>query len=278
MTVNPCRRRWLSLAIAGIMTFSLVLTTAQPSYSQPWMQLFFQGMQALQLSNLSNRQEVRLGQQINQQLVQQGQFRPSRNQELNRYLNQIGQRLARTSKRPDIPYTFQAVNDRGINAFATMGGYVYINTGTIAAADNEAELASVIAHEIGHITARHAVTKMRDAALSQGLMTAAGLQESTLVQLGVQFAVNLPMSREDELEADRLGLNNLIRAGYAPIGMVNFMKKLQRQGGGGIELLSSHPDTANRVIALEEAINPNRANQGDGLDEQAYQSKLRSLR
>jgi predicted Zn-dependent protease len=260
------------------MTFSLVLTTAQPSYSQPWMQLFFQGMQALQLSNLSNRQEVRLGQQINQQLVQQGQFRPSRNQELNRYLNSIGQRLARTSKRPDIPYTFQAVNDRGINAFATMGGYVYINTGTIAAADNEAELASVIAHEIGHITARHAVTKMRDAALSQGLMTAAGLQESTIVQLGVQFAVNLPMSREDELEADRLGLNNLIRAGYAPIGMVNFMKKLQRQGGAGIELLSSHPDTANRVIALEEAINPNRANQGDGLDEQAYQSKLRSLR
>jgi len=125
-----------------------------------------------------------VGQQINQQLVQQGQFRPSRNRSLNRYVNEIGQRLAQSSERPDIPYTVQVVDDRAINAFATMGGYVYINTGTILAADNEAELASVIAHEIGHITARHAVTQMRDAALSQGLMSAAGLQESTIVRLG----------------------------------------------------------------------------------------------
>lgn len=278
MAVNRFRQRCISWAIAGMTTFSVVLTTAQPSYSQSWMQLFFQGIQVLQLSNLSDQQEVRLGQQINQQLVQQGQFRPSRNRSLNRYVNEIGQRLAQASERPDIPYTFQVVDDRAINAFATMGGYVYINTGTILAADNEAELASVIAHEIGHITARHAVTQMRDAALSQGLMSAAGLQESTIVRLGVQFAVNLPTSREDELEADSLGLNNLIRAGYAPIGMVNFMKKLQRQGNSGIEILSSHPDTANRVVALQEAINPNTANEGDGLDTQAYQTRISSRR
>jgi predicted Zn-dependent protease len=242
------------------------------------MQLLFQGIQVLQLSNLSDQQEVRFGQQINQQLVQQGQFRPSRNRSLNRYVNEIGQRLAQSSERPDIPYTFQVVDDRAINAFATMGGYVYINTGTILAADNEAELASVIAHEIGHITARHAVTQMRDAALSQGLMSAAGLQESTIVRLGVQFAVNLPTSREDELEADSLGLNNLIRAGYAPIGIVNFMKKLQRQGNSGIEILSSHPDTANRVVALQEVIDPNTANEGEGLDTQAYQTRISSRR
>ncbi|MEB3189370.1 MAG: M48 family metallopeptidase [Snowella sp.] len=278
MAVNRFRQRCISWAIAGMTTFSVVLTTAQPSYSQSWMQLFFQGIQVLQLSNLSDQQEVRLGQQINQQLVQQGQFRPSRNRSLNRYVNEIGQRLAQASERPDIPYTFQVVDDRAINAFATMGGYVYINTGTILAADNEAELASVIAHEIGHITARHAVTQMRDATLSQGLMSAAGLQESTIVRLGVQFAVNLPTSREDELEADSLGLNNLIRAGYAPIGMVNFMKKLQRQGNSGIEILSSHPDTANRVVALQEAINPNTANEGDGLDTQAYQTRISSRR
>lgn len=278
MAVNRFRQRCISWAIAGITTFSLVLTTAQPSYSQSWMQLFFQGIQVLQLSNLSDQQEVRFGQQINQQLVQQGQFRPSRNRSLNRYVNEIGQRLAQASERPDIPYTFQVVDDRAINAFATMGGYVYINTGTILAADNEAELASVIAHEIGHITARHAVTQMRDAALSQGLMTAAGLQESTIVRLGVQFAVNLPTSREDELEADSLGLNNLMRAGYAPIGMVNFMKKLQRQGNSGIEILSSHPDTANRVVALQEAIDPSTANEGDGLDAQAYQTRISSRR
>jgi len=75
MAVNRFRQRCISWAIAGITTFSLVLTTAQPSYSQSWMQLFFQGIQVLQLSNLSDQQEVRFGQQINQQLVQQGQFR-----------------------------------------------------------------------------------------------------------------------------------------------------------------------------------------------------------
>ncbi|MFM7578978.1 MAG: M48 family metalloprotease, partial [Microcystaceae cyanobacterium] len=138
-----------------------------------------------------------------------------RNRPLNEYINEIGQHLAQNSDRPDLPYTFQVVNDRAINAFATMGGFVYINTGTILAADNEAELASVIAHEIGHITARHSVTRMRDMALSQGLMTAAGLQESTIVNMGVQLAVNLPMSREAEMEADQLGLKMLTRAGYA---------------------------------------------------------------
>jgi predicted Zn-dependent protease len=121
MAVNRFRQRCISWAIAGITTFSLVLTTAQPSYSQSWMQLFFQGIQVLQLSNLSDQQEVRFGQQINQQLVQQGQFRPSRNRSLNRYVNEIGQRLAQSSERPDIPYTFQVVDDRAINAFATMG-------------------------------------------------------------------------------------------------------------------------------------------------------------
>ncbi|MFM8294686.1 MAG: M48 family metallopeptidase, partial [Microcystaceae cyanobacterium] len=249
-----------------------------PAHSQSWLQMLFQGVQVLQLSNLSPRQEVNLGQQINQQLLNQGQFRPVRNRPLNEYINEIGQHLAQNSDRPDLPYTFQVVNDRAINAFATMGGFVYINTGTILAADNEAELASVIAHEIGHITARHSVTRMRDMALSQGLMTAAGLQESTIVNMGVQLAVNLPMSREAEMEADQLGLKMLTRAGYAPIGMVNFMKKLQSKGGSPPEILSSHPDTQNRVIALQRKISPEWAEQGAGLDSKAYKDQLQSFR
>lgn len=269
-------KRFISRLLAAILSFSLTVGIAQPSYSQSWLPYLFQGIQVLQLSNLSSAQEVRLGQQINQQLIRQGQFRLSRHRGLNAYVNEIGQRLAQTSQRPDLPYTFQVVSDRNINAFATMGGFVYINQGTIEAADTEAELASVIAHEIAHIVARHAIKQMRDVALSQGLMGAAGLQESTMVQLGVQLAFNLPNSREAELEADQLGVRNLQRAGYAPIGMIAFMQKLLKQGRGTPEILNTHPDTRNRIVALQRMVNPNTAYDGDGLDPQAYRANIRS--
>lgn len=273
------QKRYISLLLIAITTLGLTFGLSQPSYGQSWLNLLFQGIQVLQLSSLSNSQEVRLGQQINQQLIQQGKFQVSRDRYLNIYVNEIGQQLARSSKRPDIPYTFQVVNDPAINAFATMGGFVYINRGTIEAADTEAELASVIAHEIGHIVARHAVTQMRDVALSQGLMGAAGLQESTIVQMGVQLAVNLPSSREAELEADQLGLQNLQRAGYAPIGMINFMQKLLKADGSGTpEILNTHPDTRNRIIALQKNINRNTAYEGLGLDERNYRDRIRASR
>jgi predicted Zn-dependent protease len=271
-------KRWLSFFLAALLALGFSFELAPLSQAQSWLDLLFQGVQVLQLSNLSTGQEVRLGQQINQQILQQGQVRLARNQPLNDYIEQIGLRLARTSARPDLPYTFQVVNDRSINAFATMGGFVYVNTGLVTAADNEAELASVIAHEIAHISARHAVNRLRDLALSQGLMTAAGLQESTLVRLGVELAVNLPMSREAELEADSLGLRNLIQAGYAPLGMITFMQKLQRRGSAAPEFLSTHPLTNNRIVALQRAITPQQARRGEGLDPVAYQSQLQQFR
>ncbi len=271
---RPKRSSFRSFFLIATLSLSINLGVAQVSHAQSWLDLLLQGFQVIQLSNLSPRQELRIGQQINQQLIQQGQFRPMQNPGLNRYINDIGQRLAHTSARPDLPYTFQVSNDRSINAYATMGGFVYVNTGLITAAENEAELASVMAHEIAHITARHSVNRMRDLALSQGLMTAAGLQESTMVKLGVELAVNLPMSREAELEADSLGLKNMIRAGYAPLGMVTFMQKLQQSGSSAPEFLSSHPLTANRVTALKKAVSPQRARVGDGLDARAYQAQL----
>ncbi|MFM1843443.1 MAG: hypothetical protein RLZZ490_2186 [Cyanobacteriota bacterium] len=260
--------------VMGTLGLGLNGGLASPAMAQSWLNLLFQGIQVIQLSNLSDAQEVRLGQQVNQQLIQQGQFTPSGDRRLQVYVNEIGQRLAQTSSRPDIPYTFQVVDDQAINAFATMGGFVYINTGLIYTAENEAELASVIAHEIAHIADRHAVTRMRDMALSQGLMTATGMRESQVVQMAVQIAVNLPMSREDELAADNLGLRNLINAGYAPEGMVSFMKKLQQKGNAAPEFLSTHPLTQNRVVALQRSIPERYLNSGDGLDPQAYNQRI----
>jgi predicted Zn-dependent protease len=265
--------RTLTLLLAG----SLVLASPQPSYSQSWLPLLFQGLQVIQLSSLSERQEVGIGKQINQELVRSRKIRLSRNAALQSEIDRIGQRLAAASSRPNLPYTFQVVEDRSVNAFATMGGFVYINTGLIARADNEAELAGVIAHEIAHISERHAVNQMRNVALSQGLMSAAGMNRNMMVQLGVQLAFNLPYSREAESEADRLGLETLQEAGYAPIGMVNFMKKLARQGQSAPEFLSTHPNSAQRVAAISQEIDAATAYEGDGLDEQAYQQNILSL-
>ena len=159
-------RRFLYALITFILTVSISLVNIQPSYGISWLELMIRGIQIVQISNISNAQEVELGKAINQELISSGQAKIYRNQSINNYINQIGQRLAKTSQRADIPYTFQVVDDDSINAFATMGGYVYLNKGLIATADNEAELASVIGHEIGHIAGRHGIEQMRDSRFS----------------------------------------------------------------------------------------------------------------
>ena len=274
---RSCRRSLIYSLLVTFISSSIIISSPKPSYGQSWLNWIFQGVQVIQLSTLSDSQEVKYGRQINDELIRSGQFRLSRNQALIQKINRIGQRLAQNSRRPNLPFTFQVVQDDSINAFATMGGFVYVNTGLIAAAENEAELASVIGHEIAHITERHAINQMRNVAISQGLMSATGLSESNIVNIGVQLAVNLPHSREAELEADQVGLLNLRQAGYAPIGMITFMKKLTQKGGSPPAFLSTHPATSQRVEALKQAVNPDIAYQGDGLDTQAYQQEFRAL-
>ncbi len=268
-------RRGLYALLSVVVTLGICLGSSSSSQAIPWGDLIFRGIQIIQLSNLSDRQEVGLGQQINEQLTQ-SEVKISQNRQLTAYINQIGQRLAQSSTRPKLPYTFQVVNDNAINAFATMGGFVYVNKGLIARAENEAELASVIGHEIGHIAARHSIKQMREMTIAQGIASLAGLDRNQIVQLGVELALRRPKSREAEYEADRLGLETLGRAGYAQVGMVTFMQKLLTQGSTP-SILSTHPATSDRIKALQQAINPNRANMGDGLNNGIYQQQLRQF-
>jgi predicted Zn-dependent protease len=270
------RRRLLYPFVSVILAFSLIVGTPQVSQAIPWLDLLFRGVQIIQLSNISERQEVEIGQQINQQLVR-NQIQLYRNSSVNRYIDQIGQRLAKETQRSNIPYTFQVVKDDSINAFATTGGFIYLNTGLIEAADNEAQLASVIAHEIGHIEEEHMIQQMRQTAIARGVAVAAGLDRNTLVNIGVDLALRLPNSREDELEADQVGLDILKKAGYAPSAMVNFMEKLQKKSGSVPSFLSTHPAVGDRINTLKQAIDPAEANVGDGLDESAYKAKIRPL-
>lgn len=270
------RRRLLYPLVSLVVALGVCLGTPLVSKALDLRPLLLQGVQVLQLSNISDRQEVELGSQMNQEL-RSSQVRLSRNAELNRYVEQIGQRLAANSDRPNLPFTFQVVEDDAVNAFATLGGFIYVNTGLIKTAANEAELASVMAHEIGHIGGRHLVKQMRQRALASGVASAAGLDRNTAVGLGVELALNRPRSRQDEYDADTRGLRTLTRAGYAPSAMVSFMQKLLKGGGGLPTFLSTHPGTSDRINSLRRAISSQSSQGGGGLDNAAYRARIRSI-
>jgi predicted Zn-dependent protease len=269
------RRRLVYPLISVFVTVGLCLGTPIQTKAIELLPLLLQGVQVFQLSNISPRQEVELGKQMNDQLRRE--VRISRNQRLTEYIQGIGRRLAVHSDRRNIPYTFQVVEDDAVNAFATAGGYMYINTGLIETADNEAELASVMGHEMGHIEGQHLVKQMRQRAIASGVATAAGLDRNRAVGIGVDLALNRPRSRQDEFDADNRGLRILTRAGYAPSAMVSFMQKLE--GRRSIPtFLSTHPGASDRVKSLQRQIDTKpSSNSNDGLDNAAYKATIRNL-
>jgi predicted Zn-dependent protease len=173
----------------------------------------------------------------------------------NEYVNLLGQRLAATSFYRDLPWHLHIVQDDAINAFNIPGGHVYVNTGLVKATDNVAELASVVAHELGHGMARHGtemLTKQYGFGIVAGLVLGnnPAIYEQLLAQIigGGLFA---KYSRDAEREADRIGIQMMYDAGYDPTGMVTMFQELleaQRSQPGTIEkFFSSHPLTEERI-------------------------------
>jgi predicted Zn-dependent protease len=172
-------------------------------------------------------------------------------------------RLVAQTTRRDVPYSFKVIdNDEEINAFALPGGPIYVYTGLLKYADNEAELASVMGHEIAHIAARHSteqLTKTYGYSLLAGIVlgqdpgAAASLTRDVVGSLGM-----LKFSRDDETEADRLGLHYMFRAGYSPNAMTTFLTKLgklqQERSSRALNLLSTHPMSQDRIIAVKKEI------------------------
>ncbi|GAB4342975.1 MAG: M48 family metallopeptidase [Cyanophyceae cyanobacterium] len=259
--------------LALVTAIAVWWSPPQVAQARDWLDLIFRGVQVLQLSNLSDRDEVQLGRQIDQQLTRQTRIITDRR--INAYVSAVGDRLVQASSRPNIPYTFRVIADRSVNAYATMGGFVYINAGLMLTADNEAQLASVIGHEIGHVAARHAVGQMRQRAIAAGVLSATGLDRNRAVQIGVDLAVNRPNSRSDELEADQLSLEMMRRSGYGQIGAIQFFEKLLGQPSPP-NILSTHPNTRDRIAIARQQIQPRYAD-GAGLDNRAYQALLQSL-
>ena len=189
------------------------------------------------------------------------------------YVDSIGQFLARTSNAPDVGYTFTILNSPVINAFALPGGYVYVTRGLIGLAENEAELAGVIAHEIGHVAARHGAQRHSKNVLTGIGLTILGIATESsaltnIASVGAQ-AVLSSYSREDEFEADQLGVGYLSRAGFDTDSMSTFLSKMEdntrleakiqgEQYNGDIGFFASHPRTADRVARAVELSLGNR--------------------
>ena len=269
------RYRWLAVVGAICFGLSSVVGELPAQANIDILDLILHGIRIVQISNLSDQQEIELGQQVNQQIRQSVQIFDHAG--ITQYVDEIGQRLALGIDRAQISYTFQVVEDDQINAFATLGGYVYVHTGLLKVADNEAQLASVLAHEIGHVDRRHALQQMQQAAIAEGLLTAGGIDQSDAIALGVELALHRPNSRTHELEADEAGLRLLTQAGYAPIAAVDFLQKLLDHPQTTPEFLSTHPHPEARIHALNEQLDPATARHGSGLDKAAYRDRMQAL-
>ena len=214
------------------------------------------------LQLVSVNDEIKLGRQAQQQVRQQ--VPALRDRAINSYIDSIGSRLAARADGPRYPYSFDVANRRDINAFALPGGPIWVHRGLIDAAQNEAQLAGVIAHEIAHISNRHAaeqITKGTFANVGLGLLSAflGDGRGSQIAQLGAAFAANATMmkfSRDHEREADLKALRYMKNAGYDPRGMVEFLQVLRTRQGrdpGSVQtFFSSHPAPADRVRRLQQ--------------------------
>lgn len=208
-----------------------------------------------ELSLISEQQETALGKETDNDIRKQYGFYD--NPSLNEYIKRVGLTLTPHTHRPHLDYHFAVLDSPVVNAFAVPGGYIYVTRGILAMINSEAELAVILGHELGHVNARHSVRKLSQLFLIQlGLVVGSALSEtfakiSGIASIGIQLLF-LKFSRDDEREADALGVEYSRKSGYNPGEMINFFTSLQKLGdlSGGKSLpgfLSTHPLTSERI-------------------------------
>jgi beta-barrel assembly-enhancing protease len=185
---------------------------------------------------------------------------------LNAYVSRIGEQLVKVSDRPEVPYSFYIINSAEVNAFALPGGHIYITRGLIARTESGNELAGVLAHEIGHVAARHGIQKLERHLRTGSLVGVmyrlilggepAILQQNALQLAGVLWSAT--HSRQDEAEADRLAVRYMLRSGVDPEGMLSLLGTLveeeHRDDRRMAEWFSTHPLTEDRIVHIQSVI------------------------
>jgi len=203
---------------------------------------------------ISEEREVRLGRNASPAVAQQfgGVYD---DQSLQTYINDVGQRLVAVCDRNYLQYQFHVIDSPILNAFALPGGFIFITRGLLAELENEAQLAAVLGHEIGHVVARHSATQLSEAIGYQALTLAAlaagpNAGEMMMATAALSQTMMLGYSREREFQADALGLTYMYRAEYDPLEMSRFLSRLSEksQGPAGYSVYSStHPDIFDRI-------------------------------
>jgi predicted Zn-dependent protease len=209
---------------------------------------------------VSDEQEKQLGAQVKQELDKQG-TKYVQDREVVSYVQGVANRIFVPARkdRPGVDWHVYVIDDpKQVNAFATPGGNLFVYTGLLMAADNEAELAGVWGHEAGHVVARHSVRQMIDATNEETVIgIALGQNPNELAQIAATLLAKgtlLKYSREDESAADEFGARYASAAGYDPHGLITFFQKLQKMEGevpAFSRYLSDHPATADRIIHLQ---------------------------
>jgi len=216
-----------------------------------------------EISLVSEGQEIQMGQQAAQEVQQSIGF--VEDPELQAYVAGIGKRMAAKSERPNLPWEFHVVNDAAVNAFALPGGFIYVTRGLLAHINSEAELATVLGHEVGHVTAKHSVQQISKAQLATLGLGIGSIVSSDIAQfagiasqgLGVLF---LKYGRDAENQADELGFRYALGLNYDVREMANVFQTLNRasqvggEGGRLPEWLSTHPNPENRVARTEQRL------------------------
>src|SRR4051812_24096389 len=212
-------------------------------------------------ASISREDQIQVGYKAVQQVYQQMPVLPD-SDPVSRYVQGLARKLvAQIPQQYSWPWQFHVVQESDINAFAVPGGPLFVNVGTITAADNEAQLAGVMAHEISHDYMMHAAKAAGKQSWTQGLGALAGAilgarspALGQLAQVGAGL-ISMKFSRSDEAQADEVGAIIMWKAGYNPQAMADFFQKLEQEGGGGgPQMLSDHPNPGNRQEAISKEI------------------------
>jgi len=209
---------------------------------------------------ITTSEEVKIGSDIARQI--EARFKVVNDPIRQGRLNYIGQRLSVVCDRQDLIHTFKIVDEKSINAFTILGGHIYVHSGLLDFIKSDSELASVLAHELGHSAARHSAKRLET---GMGYQILAGLvfHDSKYADLAraVDISVDLIIrgySRQDELLADRLGVKYLIKSGYSPQASIDVLRRLQEKDGSGPQgigiFLSDHPLMPERIKTVAQEI------------------------
>jgi hypothetical protein len=210
---------------------------------------------------MTRDQQEKLGLQAASEVYKQMPVLPD-SSPLTQYVQRLGERLVATiPAEHSWPFQFHVIEQKEVNAFALPGGPMFVNVGTIRAADSEAQLAGVMAHEMAHVYMQHSAKQQKKSSLIGGLAGIAGAivgqlggTWGALAQTGIQFGAGtliLKYSRSDEAQADAVGAIIMWNAGYNPTALAEFFETLEKQGSNGPQFLSDHPDPGNRRDAIE---------------------------